>query len=162
MRQYVFNFFISCLFFSINVCAVLPNITNQSPSVGTSSGGTSVAITGSGFTGATAVSFGTIPATAFIVNSDTSITAVSPPHTPQVISVIIKTPSGKSITTENTYYTFHGGWQAYVTNLGSNNVSVINTTSLAVSTSVPVGVSQNAIGIIWSPVLLQYKVILLS
>jgi hypothetical protein len=50
-----------------------PVITNVNPTIG--SPGTSVVITGSNFTGATAVSFGGVAAAAFTVNSATSITA---------------------------------------------------------------------------------------
>jgi len=53
----------------------LPNITSFTPAYGVS---TSVAITGTGFTGATAVSFNGTAATSYTVNSDTSITATSP------------------------------------------------------------------------------------
>ena len=45
---------------------------------GSDAGGSTVDITGSGFTGATSVDFGSTPATSFTVNSNTSITAVSP------------------------------------------------------------------------------------
>jgi hypothetical protein len=41
--------------------------------------GTQVAVTGQGFTGATSVKFGALPAAGFVVNSDTAITAVAPP-----------------------------------------------------------------------------------
>lgn len=72
----------------------LPSITGISPSSATA--GTSVTITGSGFTGATAVKFGSTNATSFTVNSDTSITAVSP----AVIgtsAITVTTPAGASI-----------------------------------------------------------------
>ena len=55
-----------------------PSVTGISPSNGSTYGGvTTVAITESGFTGATAVNFGTNPAK-FTFNSDTSITATAP------------------------------------------------------------------------------------
>src|SRR5215469_13496530 len=56
----------------------VPAVTGVSPSAGPASGGTSVTLTGTGFTGATAVQFGGTAATSFTVNSDISITAVSP------------------------------------------------------------------------------------
>ena len=45
---------------------------------GPAAGGTAVTITGTNFTGATAVKFGTTAATTFTVNSATSITATAP------------------------------------------------------------------------------------
>jgi large repetitive protein len=58
-----------------------PVVTGISPASGPLSGGTSVTITGSNFTGATAVSFGGTAAASFTVSSDTSITAVIPAAT---------------------------------------------------------------------------------
>ena len=55
-----------------------PTITALSPSSGAVGGGTQVVITGTGFTGASAVQFGTANATSFTVNSSTQITAVTP------------------------------------------------------------------------------------
>ncbi len=52
-------------------------------------------ITGSGFTGATEVKFGTIAATSFAVNSFTQISPVEPAGT---VDVTVTTPIGTSVT----------------------------------------------------------------
>ena len=57
----------------------MPVITSIEPSSGPVAGGTTVTITGRNFTGATAVHFGANPAASFTADSDTQITAVSPP-----------------------------------------------------------------------------------
>jgi hypothetical protein len=58
-------------------------------------GGTEVTLTGTDFTGATAVSFGAVPAASFVVDSDEQITAVSPPSaTPGFVAVSVTTPAG--------------------------------------------------------------------
>jgi large repetitive protein len=56
----------------------LPGVTSIAPASGPSSGGTAVTISGSGFTGATSVLFGTIAAATFAVTSDGQISAVAP------------------------------------------------------------------------------------
>jgi len=73
-----------------------PNVTGVSPSSGATTGGTSVNVTGINFTGATAVVFGSSPASSFIVNSDTSITAVSPAQAAGAVDVRVMTPAGAS------------------------------------------------------------------
>jgi hypothetical protein len=55
-----------------------PTVSGVSPVAGPLAGGPSVIITGTGFTGASAVDFGSTPATSFTVGSATSITVVSP------------------------------------------------------------------------------------
>jgi hypothetical protein len=61
---------------------ILPSVTGVSTPNGTdsgpTSGGAAVTITGTGFTGASQVFFGTNPATSFVVNNDSSITAIDP------------------------------------------------------------------------------------
>ncbi len=64
-----------------------PAITGLSPASSWTGGGQSVVITGMAFTGATAVSFDGIPATSFVVNSSTKITAVAPAHAAGLVSV---------------------------------------------------------------------------
>ncbi len=55
-----------------------PTIKKLSPASGPAEGGETVTITGSSLTGATAVDFGSAPATSFTVVSATEITAVAP------------------------------------------------------------------------------------
>jgi len=78
---------------------VAPAITSIAPSSGTNLGGTSVVITGTDFTGATSVSFDSVPAASFVVNSATQITAVSPALGSggvAIKNIIVVTPGGTS------------------------------------------------------------------
>ena len=74
----------------------VPTLASLSPSNGPVSGGTSVTLTGSGFTGTTAVTFGGTAATSFTVGSDTSITATTPAHVAGAVAVAITTPGGSA------------------------------------------------------------------
>ncbi len=75
-----------------------PVVDELQPNDGPEAGGTAVTILGSGFSGATAVNFGLVAAESFTVNSDTSITAVSPPQSGYwwVVDVMVTTPDGTS------------------------------------------------------------------
>ena len=70
--------------------------TNIAPGFGPLTGGTIVAISGVGFTGTTAVTFGGTPAASFTVNSDTSITAITPTHVGGMVDVVVTHPGGPS------------------------------------------------------------------
>ncbi|MDN0194554.1 IPT/TIG domain-containing protein [Streptomyces sp. S.PNR 29] len=71
-----------------------PVVSSVSPNQGPASGGTTVTVTGSGFTGASLVRFGSKTA-AFTVNSSTQITAVSPSGT-GTVNVTVTTSQGTS------------------------------------------------------------------
>ncbi|MFE9324952.1 IPT/TIG domain-containing protein [Nocardia sp. NPDC052278] len=73
----------------------VPALSGISPSQGSTAGGTTVTLTGSGLTGVTAVNFGGTPATSFTVNSDAQITAVAPAGT-GFVSVTVTGPGGTS------------------------------------------------------------------
>lgn len=77
---------------------VLPTITSFSPSSGPV--GTSVVLTGTGFNGTTAVKFGTLSATNFVVNSSTQITVVVPVGAVSN-KISVTTPGGTVTTTTN-------------------------------------------------------------
>lgn len=87
---------------------VAPTVTGVNPPSGPMAGGTSVTITGSKFTGATSVKFGTSAATTFTVNSDTQITATSPAAAAGVVDVTVTTPSGTSAIGINDRFTYLG------------------------------------------------------
>jgi hypothetical protein len=76
-----------------------PAVTSISPEVGAQAGGTTVTITGTNLEEATAVDFGSSSATSVVVNSENSITAVSPAGTPgETVDVSVTTPGGTSAT----------------------------------------------------------------
>jgi hypothetical protein len=89
-----------------SVFAELPTVTAISPSSGSRAGGTSVSITGTGFTEATGVSFGEASASSFKVNSDTSITAVAPAGVGTVDVTVSLSDPGESATNEADEYTY--------------------------------------------------------
>ena len=73
-------------------------------------GGTPVEISGSGFSGATGVLFGSTPATSFSVLSDSMIDAVAPPGT-GAVQVKVLTPEGEISSSELGEYTYAAvGW----------------------------------------------------
>lgn len=90
----------------------LPNITLVAPTSGPMTGGTAVTITGTYFTGATAVWFGLDPAINVTVVNDTTITATSPAYTPLVpntntsLYVSVLTPAGWALPSMYAGYTF--------------------------------------------------------
>lgn len=86
--------------------SLLPIVLTTSPLTGPAAGGTTVTIDGSGFTGATAVTFGSAPAS-FEVNSDSVITAVSPPGQ-GVVLIKVATPIGTSVSLL-AFFTYTGG-----------------------------------------------------
>jgi hypothetical protein len=74
-----------------------PVITALNRTGGPAAGGVKVVIQGSGFTGATSVLFGSVPATGVTVNrGGTKITAYSPAEAPGTVDVTVTTPGGTS------------------------------------------------------------------
>ena len=85
-----------------------PVVSSITPNTGPQEGGTTVNITGKGFTGATAVHFYGHDATAFTVNSDTSITAVSPAGFGKGdVSVVGAPPRGESNATPADIFSYN-------------------------------------------------------
>jgi hypothetical protein len=73
-----------------------PTVTVVTPASGPTAGGTVVTITGSNFSGATAVTFGGVAATTFTVNSATQITATAPAQAAGTVDVTVRTAAGTS------------------------------------------------------------------
>ena len=75
-----------------------PAVTGVSPDAGLEAGGTSVTITGSGFTEATEVKFGSAAAKHFTIDSATSITAIAPAQLSGTVQVTVANAGGTSTT----------------------------------------------------------------
>jgi len=86
--------------------ASMPSVTAVNPSSGSTAGGTSVTITGTNFTGATAVKFGATAVGSFTVNSATQVTATSPAGSVGTVDVTVTTPGGTSATHASDQYTY--------------------------------------------------------
>ena len=76
------------------------------PTAGPLAGGTPVTITGTGFSGATVVDFGTLPATNVVVVSATQITATSPAAAAGTVDVTVTGPGGTSATSAVDQFTY--------------------------------------------------------
>jgi hypothetical protein len=83
-----------------------PTVTGLSVRRGPASGGTVLTVTGTGFTGATSVGFGGLPATAFTVESDTEIQATTPAEPAGTVDVTVTTPAGGSASSSADQFTF--------------------------------------------------------
>ena len=85
--------------------AIAPTVSGISPNRGPDAGSTLVTLTGTGFTGATTVDFGTTAATNVTVVNSTTITADSPAGS-GVVDVTVITPTGTSATTPSDRFTY--------------------------------------------------------
>ncbi len=82
-------------------------MTGVAPNTGTTAGGRLVTITGTGFTGATAVTVLRPPRPqSFTVNSGTQITVTTPPHAAGVVNIYIRDAAGNSPAVTADRYTF--------------------------------------------------------
>jgi phospholipase C len=82
-----------------------PVVSGVAPDAGLTGGGTEVTITGSGFSGSPTVLFGTAAASAVVVRSPTSITAVSPQGS-GTVDVTVREPGGTSPTGNADLFTY--------------------------------------------------------
>ncbi len=85
-----------------------PRVTGISVQQGPASGGTSVVISGTGFTGVTQVNFGGAPAASYTINGDASITAVTPTTSAGQIDVTVTSAGGTDATGAFDLFTFVG------------------------------------------------------
>jgi hypothetical protein len=82
-----------------------PSLKKLSPKSGAAGGGTSVTIGGSGFTGATAVRFGSTEGVIVRINSDTSMTVLSPPGA-GTVDVTVAGPGGTTATSAKDHFKY--------------------------------------------------------
>ncbi len=86
-----------------------PAITSINPDFGSVAGGTSVTITGTNLAAASAVKFGSVPATSFKAETETQITAITPPSTTVgSLDVTATTLAGTSATAKGDRFFYEG------------------------------------------------------
>jgi hypothetical protein len=96
-----------------------PIVTAITPNNGPVGGGTGVTITGTNFTGTTAVKFGS-NTTTFTVSSATQIAANSPAGTAGTVDVTVTTPGGTSASSASDKFSY-GSSQTWVSSFGSDS-----------------------------------------
>jgi hypothetical protein len=109
--------------------APLPVLSAISPTTGSSSGGATVKLTGTAFTGATAVKVGGSSAD-FTVNSDTAVTVTMPAHSLGTVSVTVTTTGG---TTYGKNFTYVSADVPTVTSLSPSSGASTATTTVTVT-----------------------------
>jgi hypothetical protein len=80
-----------------------PTVTAISPTTGSTSGGASVTVTGTGFLAGARLSLGGSPATSVAVVSSTSLTAVTPAHSEGAVDVVVTNSDGQAGTLRGGY-----------------------------------------------------------
>jgi hypothetical protein len=74
----------------------VPHVSYLAPAFGSTAGGTSVTIVGAGFSEASAVRFGSLPASHVTYESEGTLVATSPPAPEGDVNVTVTTPGGTS------------------------------------------------------------------
>ncbi len=95
---------------------IIPSVTGLDTTTDTTTGGATVNITGTGFTGASAVDFGTAPAQ-FSVNNDGSITATDPGGSVGTVDVTVVNGGETSATSSADQFTYTLGAPGASTNV---------------------------------------------
>jgi hypothetical protein len=106
-----------------------PVVSSVTPNEGPTTGGTSVTITGVNMSEASAVKFGSVSATSFTVNSDSSITATAPPETESTVDVTVTSPGGTSALVAGDHFTF----TPTVTRISPNSGSMLGGIAVTVT-----------------------------
>jgi hypothetical protein len=110
-----------------------PTVTAISPNSGSTTGGASVTITGTGFLAGASVSIGGSPATNVNVSSSTSITAITPAHATGTVNVVVTNSDGRSGTLTNGYTYTSSNPAPTVTAISPNSGTTTGATAVTIS-----------------------------
>jgi hypothetical protein len=114
-----------------NLCMPVPTIENANPGGGPIAGGTQVTLIGHGFRFASAVNFGSVPATSFTwdpYDPDRFIKAIAPPGPAGTVPLTVTNDAGVSQPSSFTYYR-----RPVVTGVSPGHVPEIGGTSITIT-----------------------------
>ena len=126
-----------------NFTQAAPTVTQVGPTSGGTAGGTAITVTGTNFTGASSVLFGTTIASSFTVTSSTSLMVTAPSHSAGLVDVTVVTSAGSSAVNPNDQYDYtssgptvssispgtgtgSGGTSITINGSGFSNVTAVN------------------------------------
>ncbi len=132
---------------TITVNAAAPVVSAVSPKMGPVSGGTTVVITGTGLTGASAVHFGATNATSFTVNSATQITATSPAGAAGTVDIRVTTAGGISATSLVDQFTYLAAQTITFANPGAQTFGTTPTLSASSTSGLPISFTSATQGV---------------
>ncbi len=137
---------------TVTVAPAPPQIEAVDPPCGPMTAATGVTITGSGFTGATAVRFGAAAATNVVVVNDTQITCTAPSSAQShTVDVTVTTPAGTSALTGGDTYSYLPvvlGLSSYVGDLDGGATITITGEGFTGVTAVAFGVNDPATDVV--------------
>jgi hypothetical protein len=111
-----------------------PDITNVSPTYGSTAGGTVVTITGSNFVSGDIIQFDGASGTGVIVNNSVSITATAPANAPGTVNVTVTPPGGQASTLTNAF-TYVLPVPPVITSLSPTNGFIVGSTIVTITGS---------------------------
>ncbi|MBI4494407.1 MAG: IPT/TIG domain-containing protein, partial [Chloroflexi bacterium] len=140
--------------------AAPPTVTALSqPPSGPTSGGTRVTLTGTNFSGATAVRFGSVAAQSFQVLSSLEILAISPAQAAGTVDVTVTTSAGTSATSTADQFTYVGTGPFVGASIepSSGFISPSATATVTVQANLPGGVTLGSwtLDVTYDPAVLQ-------
>ena len=128
-----------------------PVVLAVTPNSGGTTGGNRITVLGTGFAGASAVDFNGTPATSFTINSDNSITVVTPAEPAGLVDITVTTVGGTSATSSSDSFTYTTPPVPAITGLSTDNgatsggtVIVITGTNFTGATTVDFGLGDPA------------------
>ena len=87
-----------------------PAVGGVSPAFGATAGGTTVTISGAGFSHVRKVLFGSAAGTSVSVKSGSKLTVRAPRHAAGTVNVRVETSAGTSATTSKDHFTYKTAW----------------------------------------------------
>ncbi len=123
-----------------------PTVTGLSTSTATTAGTTLVTLTGTGFSSASEVDFGGVPASTFVILSDTTIGAIAPAQAVGTVNVVVTNVGGASATSSSNQITYSAASGPSVSSIATSSAPTTGTRGVRLTGSGFLGASSVMFG----------------